>query len=456
LVDHSLIRREAVGDAEQRFVMLETIREFGVEQLAAYGEAETVRAAHARYFLALAETNTSRLKGPEQGRWLDRFEVEHGNLRAALAWFAQADDAEAALRLVVALIHFWLVRGHLSEGRAWGERLLAAARDRSVDPAVRCRALYGTATLAQVQRDLVRATELLEEALRWPQLAEDTRALADVNNSLGTIAFDRGDLDRAVGSYEAAISHYQAINHLQGAAGSRNNLAEIWRRRGELDRAITLYEQALTEWRAAGHSHGVALAANNLGSIATGRGDLATAAAYHREGLATFRQIGDRLGLATSLEHVADLALAAGQPAEAIRLLAAAAARALIGFLAADDASNAETLAAARAALDPATAAAIWESGSALPLERALEAAGRVIETPASAPSTAAASLDALSERESEVLRLLAAGRSDREIGEVLFISHRTAARHVANIYRKLGVHTRGEAAASARLHGLV
>jgi DNA-binding NarL/FixJ family response regulator len=436
--------------------MLETIREFGLGQLAAQGEAEAMRAAHARHFLTLAETNTSRLKGPEQGRWLDRFEADHGNLRAALTWFAQEDETEAALRLAVALIHFWLVRGHLSEGLTWCERLLAATRDRPVDPAVRCRALYGTATLAQVQRDLDRATELLEEALRWPQLAEDTRAMADVHNSLGTIAFGRGDLDRAAGYYETAITHYHAIDHLQGAAGSRNNLALIWRRRGQLDRAVSLYEQALTDWRAAGHSRGVALAANNLGAIATIRGDLATAAAFHREGLATFRRLGDRPGLATSLEEVADLALAAGQPVEAIPLLAAAAAlRATIGFLAGSDVEgNGETLEAARSVLDPATAAAAWEDGSALSLERALEVAEGVIESPEPAKPDAAV-LDELTEREIEVLRLLAAGRADREIAETLFISPATAARHVANIYRKLDVHSRVEATAVARLHGL-
>jgi non-specific serine/threonine protein kinase len=458
LVDYSLMRKEVTVDGEPRFAMLETIREFGVGQLAAHGDTEQVRTAHAHHFLVLAEEVAPLLKGPEQRRWLDRLEADHGNLRAALGWFAQEDDGEAALRLAGTLARFWWVRGHLSEGSAWYERLLAAARDRPVDPAVRARALTGAAILAHLQRDLDRSAALLEEGLGWARTAGDAREIADALNSLGRVAVDRGDLDRATGWFEAAIPHYQAANHPQGLAGCRNNLAVVWRERGEFDRAVPLFEEALSGFRAAGEERGVGLAANNLGFLATLRGDPATAAAYHREGLAVYRQIGDRIGLATSLENIAQLAYDAGQPAEAVRLLAAAAAlRAAIGSAAGSDsqAQVERTLAAARAALDASTFASAWQSGSAFSLDRAIELAWRIVESPPPAAPSGAAPAGDLTEREIEVLRLVAVGRTDREIGEALAINPRTASRHVANIYRKLDLHSRAEATAFARRRGL-
>lgn len=125
--DVSLLRPVGDGDDAEgpRFALLETVREFGRERLAAAGEDGAAANRHAAWFLALAETGAAGLVGPDQGTWLDRLERDHGNLRAAFAWLGERQDAAGSLRLAAALWRFWLMRGHLTEGR---RRLAEALR----------------------------------------------------------------------------------------------------------------------------------------------------------------------------------------------------------------------------------------------------------------------------------------------------------------------------------------
>ncbi|MFQ5794790.1 MAG: BTAD domain-containing putative transcriptional regulator [Candidatus Bipolaricaulia bacterium] len=165
LVDKNLLRRKEQADGEPRFLILETIREYGLERLEASGESEAIRRTHADYYLALAEQAEPKLEGPDQRMWLDRLEVEHDNLRAALVWFEQNGEAEAELRLGGALWGFWHMRGYLSEGRRWLEGALAKGEDRDVSASVRAKALHGAGVLTHEQGDYERATVLYEESL---------------------------------------------------------------------------------------------------------------------------------------------------------------------------------------------------------------------------------------------------------------------------------------------------
>ena len=131
LVDKSLLRQEEGPDGEPRFVMLETVHEFAREKLQGSGEAEQIKRVHAGYFLTLAEEANQQLKAPDQVEWLERLEVEHDNMRAALSWASERKEAQVALRLGGALWWFWWVRGHYSEGGRWLEEALAMeGRDR--------------------------------------------------------------------------------------------------------------------------------------------------------------------------------------------------------------------------------------------------------------------------------------------------------------------------------------
>jgi predicted ATPase len=163
LVDKSLLRQDADEDGEPRFGMLETVREFALEQLAASGEEPGTRAAHADVAIAIAEAHEPALTGAGQPQALQQLGREHDNLRTAFDWTIRARDSVRALRLGAALCRFWIIRGFHTEGR---QRLRAALDLPSThdDEAVRARVLSGLSVLAYEQGDLPEATRHLEEA----------------------------------------------------------------------------------------------------------------------------------------------------------------------------------------------------------------------------------------------------------------------------------------------------
>ena len=176
LIDKSLVRRMDGSAGEPRFTMLETIREFGLEQLAAAGDETSTREAHVAWVVSLAEQAEAGLEGREQVRWLKQLEVELPNLRAALGWLEQTGDAATRLRVASALMWFWFIRGHLREGRAWLEGALADGEDAS--PSLRARALFAVSGLAFGQHDFHAALAFAEASLAIADRIGDTRSSA--------------------------------------------------------------------------------------------------------------------------------------------------------------------------------------------------------------------------------------------------------------------------------------
>ena len=157
LVDKSLVRLDELDHGEPRYLLLETVREYGLEQLAASGDELASRERHAAWCLALARRAEPELLGPQQRSWSERLDNEHANLRAALTWLIDQGEAERALRLSGALWVFWFLRGHLREGYDWLTRTLAIADD--ADPAGRVYALWAAGMLAWAQGDFPQAEE---------------------------------------------------------------------------------------------------------------------------------------------------------------------------------------------------------------------------------------------------------------------------------------------------------
>ncbi|MDQ3525467.1 MAG: hypothetical protein M3451_10505 [Chloroflexota bacterium] len=186
LLDKSLVRLESDPDGEPRYRMLETVREFGLEQLAASGEEAHVRGAHATYFLALAEKLRPMIDSADGIPTLRRLEAEHDNLRAAVTWALSRHEPELALRLTGALWKFWLVRGHLREGRRWLDSALALPATASA--AARMEALYGASGIARVLGDLEGAEATVQDLLRSANAAGDARNIARAQFALGLIS----------------------------------------------------------------------------------------------------------------------------------------------------------------------------------------------------------------------------------------------------------------------------
>jgi predicted ATPase/transcriptional regulator with XRE-family HTH domain/Tfp pilus assembly protein PilF len=317
LIDKSLVRRlEWVG--EPRFGMLETIREFGLEQLQQAGEVDVVHRAHADYFAALADEVEAGLAASEQAGALDRLESEHDNLRAALSWLLGGSDAERGLRLAVSLWWFWWVRGYLTEGRGWLARALAESSAAPLD--LRARALIGAGTLAESQGDYSSAVDLHERALISSRAVGDERGTATALESLGNIAQDQGDLGRAKALFEEVLEHRHALDDRQGVAHAFLNLAAVATHQGDEGKAADFYTEALGLLHPLGDQRGIAAALTNLGALTFLRGDVSAATSLYEEALESWHLLGDKQATAVVLSNLGEVEQRRGNPEKA-RLL---------------------------------------------------------------------------------------------------------------------------------------
>jgi non-specific serine/threonine protein kinase len=460
LVDHNLMRRVDGPDGEPRFGMLETIREFGLEQLAASGEEEPdARERHAAFVLALAERAMPEVRDPEEGRWIRRLEAEHDNLRAALAWFDQTGNGAALLRLASALAAFWAYGGHASEGRRWLEHALAGSGANPAPAGARAAAYHWLGSIAAEQGDFDVAEASMEEALALWRGLGDRWGEARTLFVFGGLAEYRGDDARAIARYEESLERYRELGATTWCGRLLENLGDAAYRRGDVGQAAVFAEEALRLSRAEGTSISAAAALVGVAQAACAGGDLDRALVSLRESLELAAELGYHKGISDALVGFAAVATTTGRTTDAARLLGAATAMrdAVGGMRFLHEAQYRRTLEGATNGLTPEAFAAAWEAGRSLSAEAAIAEANAISPAAAgTARSTDAQSAAGLTARELEVLRLLAEGRTDKEIGTLLFISHRTAMGHVSNILAKLGAPTRAAAASFATRHGLV
>jgi non-specific serine/threonine protein kinase len=440
LVDKSLVVAER-HPAQTRYRLLETIREYGAEQLHAAGEAESAHRRHRDWFLALATRAEPELRGPQQETWFERLDTDHDNLRAALAWsLAQGEgehqeDTVPVLRLVTALSRFWEVRGYLVEGRAWLERALGLAGSERAPLELRADALNAAGNLAREQGDYRTAQARCEQSLAiWRELGHQ-RGIAITLNSLGHDARNLGDYDRAAACYAEGLRLCRETGHKRGVANALNGLGILARNRGDYEQAIAYYQEGLALDRELGDTRRMAITLNNMGTVAGSRGDAARAAQFFEESLALRRALGDRRGVALALknlgcayflqgnhrraetllaeslrlfhelenqqgvafclETLGEVAAAADQPARAARLLGAAEAlRDTLGvpIPPAEQQDYDRAVVAARAGLTPEVFQKAWTRGRTIPLERLLATVPPVGAVPA--PVTDAAPVE--------------------------------------------------------------
>jgi predicted ATPase/DNA-binding CsgD family transcriptional regulator len=507
LHEHSLLTRVVDGDPP-RFRMLETIREFGLESLAAAGEERALRDRLFDYFTRWAKDVAPRLAGPEQASWLDRLDAEIDNFRAALSWAIERRDPSAALDLAGALVHFWGMRGHLRTESVWLERALAIASDSAsdIDPALRARALGILGVVAYEAGEHGRAADRLDASLTILRQLGDLKGEANVLSNLALVALDEGDYGRARSLNEASLVLRRGFGAENVIGLALNNHADVLNALGDHEAARAALDEALEIAERHGNLRIKTYALNNLAESSALAGDLAAARRFAEDALILARQLDDGRSIATFLVNLAGFVARDGEPQAAARLLAEAlvlwqergeprglaeAMEALAGpvatlgqsddavrLLAAADALRAWSKAvpgpmalARRKAAQAAVAGRLNSTRAEAPTadgrmpsiqETAAEAIRIALATSTvatAAPATALATAGpggALSPRELDVLRLVVEGQTDREIGDALYISPRTAMAHVANILGKLDVPSRTAAAALAVRQGLV
>lgn len=311
LVDKSLVRQTDDAEGQPRFAMLQTIRDFGLEQLASNGETEALAQRHAWHFLAVAEESNRALIGPLQAEWLDKLDADHDNLRAALTWTERQADREALLRLAGALGRFWMGRGHLKEGRQWLDRALASSG--ATSPVLHAKALNAAGQIAELQGDLDQSAALHEAALVvWRQL-DDQKGIADSLHCLGNVAINQGDYGLATSRNAEAHAIYDRLGDKRGMAGSLCGAGNVALYQGEYERAAAIYDEALAMARQVGDHASVALLLHNLGFAAGSQGDPQRAVALYEESLALARELGDKSSMAAALINLTSFVLELGQ-----------------------------------------------------------------------------------------------------------------------------------------------
>ena len=512
LVDQSLVRVMAESEpaGEPRFGMLESIHAFAHERLVETSEEPALRDRHAAFYLSLVKRLDAAVAFlPDGHHVLDQLEREQPNLRLALGWYAETGNGSALLRLASALDYFWQVRGGVAEGRAWLQRALSLGED--APPRERAAGLFGLAGLLRAQGNAERALPLCRESLALARQEADPRGIALAARRCSLLARQRGAFTEAA-AYEA--ESLTALDALPGEAwaarAASTVLGHVPLGQGDLDEAERQFQEAIARQRALGHEPGTShpyacFPLIGLGDVARGRGDPVAALTHYQLGLRHAWHFGESPPIVYALGGVAGALAATGSWELSARLFGAAEIlceqsglpfgpatmdrqRALglpepwqrgDASCGMDDPLR-RALAGKTAALtavpDPEGARLHWATGrTLLAAEASAEAlAVEDVTTPGpaaaaslTAPQTSRATMEVrrnlneglggdLTRREREVLALLCQRQTDPEIAEVLFLSPRTASKHVGNILGKLGATNRREVAAMAARHVLV
>lgn len=321
LVDQSLVKRSQSA-GESRFGMLETIRDYGRARLEAEGSLGEIRQRHLRYYCDLAERAEPHFFSTHSLPWVDRFEAEHANIRAALSHALELSDVESGLRLGAAMWRFWFLRGYLREGRSWLEAVLALESG-SVSASI-AKAYTGLGGLTYWLADAEATERAYTAAARFYQQAGDQAAEAEALYNLGFVPVMRGDLMEAKRQFNASMNLASRVGRPDVVAWSQLALG-VATVASEPPEALTLLEEALKSFQEEGDSfhtanalRGIAEANRRLGRYRAGRAALAQA-------LRLFADARVLPYIVATLEGVAAIESAAGRHLEAVRVMGAVA-----------------------------------------------------------------------------------------------------------------------------------
>jgi predicted ATPase/class 3 adenylate cyclase len=327
LIDKSLLRQTEQEEREARLLMLETIREYGLECLVVCGEMESARQVHAQYYLRLAEQAESELKGPEQAAWLQQLEREHENLRAAMVWLLEPEGTEhrsdIALRFVIALRRFWLMRGYWSEGRTFLEQALT--RSEGGVTSVRATVLEHAAEWAYLLDDYERGAALCKGSLALFRALGDKAGIASCLYMLAGGGQDwwgeartRSTLAEAQALIEEALALHRELGDMWGIAHDLFSLAQLLSHQGEYARARARLQEYLELERAFGNAKGMSDALMWLARVDfLAQGDAVQVGALLEESLQLLQEVGDKWSQAFYCYVAGQVALQQGDAAAA-------------------------------------------------------------------------------------------------------------------------------------------
>lgn len=506
LVAQNLVRQREQDDGESRFWMLATIREYGLEKLTESKLREQAQDAHARFFLALSEAGSAaHALAKNNDEWLRRTDRDFDNMRTALSWSSERGDAEVALRITVALVWYWTVRGYFVEAAHWLDDVLA--KSEGLAPGLRADAFWQAGWLAMSRNDFAHTKVFAEESLKLYQEIGDRKGIAKVLSHLGIVAAEQEDYPLALSRFGESIEVWRELDHRTNVAMLLGNLCFLAQYEGDFKRAISYGEESLELQRTSGSNIGITGTGINLGLAYLHSGNYAAGMALHEEMLAEAEAIGSKRDMALAHTYLGLSLLLQGKPGDAaphyresLRIFEEignqfGVGRSLLGLA---GAATAEGRYREGAVLSEAAHNLIEEArGKPVPAERGMDAHAReearkrlgegafgealrqgrgmsraegievalgrralpVLQHPEPVEirptEPVSAQSGEITARELEVLRLITAGLTNKEIGERLVLSHRTVQAHLYRIFSKLNVTTRTAATRYAIEHGL-
>jgi ATP/maltotriose-dependent transcriptional regulator MalT len=291
-------------------MMLETIREYALEQLGHGPGATIMRQRHAAYYLGLAEMADPQLQGAGQRAWMARLEPENDNLQAALQWALLQGAAELAGRLSAALWRFWAIRSQLGEGRHW----LEAALNMQPAPApeIRVAVLYRAGLLAFFHGDQARARALCGECCTLALQLGDRSARAYALLALSGVAMQQGDYAAAAPLLGESLELFRAAGPTAGLTWALDWMGDLARIQADHPRAAACYQESLALRRPAGDQEGIGWSCHHLGDLAGTQGDFEQALAYYHESRDQFWAIGHQEAAASTIERIGQVELLRG------------------------------------------------------------------------------------------------------------------------------------------------
>jgi predicted ATPase/class 3 adenylate cyclase len=365
LADQSLIRRLEAAGGEPRFTMLETIREFALERLAEAGEMDDARRRHAEVTLAIAEALEPRLASSPEA--LEALADDHDNVRAALGWAIETNDAEIGLRLGYAAWRFWQRRGHFREARSWFDRLLALPAPHA-PTAARAKGLTGAAGIAYWQNDYPAALAWYLEAEAIIREAGDRVWLADAIYNVAVTAAPMGDMATASTrlvegeTIGRELGDDAILGRFLQAAGYMAFMGD------DFDAARGPIEEGLEVALRGSDAAAIFMGHHTVGQVARLQGRLEEAAEQYREAIRLGFELGDIAQTTEPLHGLAAVLIATGDAERGVRLFGANAAirERLGGGPPPEWLKLGDPLAEARQALDERAYERAWQAGMAL------------------------------------------------------------------------------------------
>jgi non-specific serine/threonine protein kinase len=453
LVDKSFLLPSLNNGPEPRFRFLETVRAYVLKRASAQTELEAARERHCGYFLALAEKSLAEIGSPQQKLWASRVDREYDNLLEALSWAARCDD-DTELRLVVALVPYWLVRGQVREGT---HRVTdALARHPSVDTELRVEALDGLANLLRWKGRFESANGALDEALPLARSLNRPILVDRLLLNQAILLAAQGEIESARSVLADMLPRWQERGDTRGAALTIQHQGIIELVDGEREPATRLLEESVAMFQQLGDLERSAEGLIALSRLAGLKGETTRAAVLLVEALRVSSELNVHRLMCAAVEQAAGVLVATVQPETVAGLLAVADTARRIGGFVCDvhEESMYEDARAALVARAGEQSVHDWLAAAAcLSLQHASDQALALladVASPPARPQKAETDTGKLSRREYEVLQFVAQGLSNKQIAHVLLISENTVKYHVTSLLNKLGADTRAQTVALA------